>query len=190
MVLLLDNFDSFTYNLVDYFAQLDIDCNVVRNDVPIEKIKTMPIEAIVISPGPQTPSKAGCLMALINEYHNKIPILGICLGHQAIGEYFGMKLVKAPKPRHGKITSVRHGSDVIFNGIPLDFNVVQYNSLILEVPEVEELQIIASGNGDQVMAVRHKSLPIWGLQFHPEAALTEYGLQLLKNWLDYNKLGI
>ncbi len=150
----------------------------------------MPIEAIVISPGPQTPSKAGCLMALINEYHNKIPILGICLGHQAIGEYFGMKLVKAPKPRHGKITSVRHGSDVIFNGIPLDFNVVQYNSLILEVPEVEELQIIASGNGDQVMAVRHKSLPIWGLQFHPEAALTEYGLQLLKNWLDYNKLGI
>jgi anthranilate synthase/aminodeoxychorismate synthase-like glutamine amidotransferase len=190
VILLLDNFDSFTYNLVDYFAQLGVDCKVVRNDVSMKTIKKLSPDGIVISPGAEIPAKAGCLMEVINEYHNKIPILGICLGHQAIGEYFGMKLIKAPKPRHGKVTQVRHSEDAIFKGVPVEFQVVQYNSLILEPLRNEEIKIIALGNVDQIMAIKHKILPIWGLQFHPEAALTEHGLLLLKNWLDYNELGI
>jgi anthranilate synthase/aminodeoxychorismate synthase-like glutamine amidotransferase len=188
VILLLDNFDSFTYNLVDYFAQLDIDCHVVRNNIVFEEIIQLNPTGLVISPGPEVPKKAGCLMDVLAYFENKIPILGICLGHQAIGEHFGWELVKAPVPRHGKVTRITHTDDVLFNGIPTEFNAVQYNSLILNPGDLSLLNVIATGNGDQVMGIKHKILPIWGLQFHPEAALTEYGLIMLKNWLECNKL--
>jgi anthranilate synthase/aminodeoxychorismate synthase-like glutamine amidotransferase len=188
VILLLDNFDSFTYNLVDYFAQLDIDCHVVRNDVSIEEIKLLNPTGLVISPGPEIPKKAGNLMQVLAHFENKIPILGICLGHQAIGEYYGMELVKAPVPRHGKITKITHSDELVFKGIPKEFNAVQYNSLILKPVNTSVIKVIATGNGKQVMGIKHKILPILGLQFHPEAALTEYGLIMLKNWLDCNKL--
>lgn len=189
-VLLLDNFDSFTYNLVDYFLQLGINCEVVRNDVSVDVIKDLNPDALVISPGPEIPSKAGCLMEVLSIYVEKIPILGICLGHQAIGEYFAMDLIKAPHPRHGKVTSVSCLEDDIFKNIPENFNAVQYNSLTLDNRPNPNINIIATANNGQVMAIKHNYLPIWGLQFHPEAALTEHGLQMLKNWVDYNKLGV
>ncbi len=190
MILLLDNFDSFTFNLVDYFEQLNVEVHVVRNNVPLEEIKKNQIAGLVISPGPEIPKKAGCLMQVLAYYANKIPILGICLGHQAIGQYYGMQLKKAPVPRHGKITKIKHYNDVIFSQIPNEFGAVQYNSLILEESSKAQINIIATGIDKQIMAIKHKNLPIWGLQYHPEAALTEYGLLSLKNWVDYNKLGI
>lgn len=189
-VLLLDNFDSFTFNLVDYFLQLGINCDVVRNDVTLKDIKKLDPLALVISPGPEIPSKAGCLPQVLAEYIDKIPVLGICLGHQAIGEYYGMKLIKAKHPRHGKITSVSHNGNEIFKNISYQFNAVQYNSLILEHKTNSKIDIIATANNGQVMAIKHRDLPVWGLQFHPEAALTEHGLEMLKNWVDYNKLRV
>nr|WP_246203006.1 gamma-glutamyl-gamma-aminobutyrate hydrolase family protein [Fulvivirga lutimaris] len=170
--------------------QLGVKCDVVRNDSTIDDVKKLQPAALIISPGPQVPSKAGCLMEVLETFANKIPVLGICLGHQAIGEFYGMNLIKAPQPRHGKITSVNHSNDVIFNEIPEHFNAVQYNSLILENKYNTNINIIATANNGQIMAVKHNNLPIWGLQFHPEAALTEHGLQMLKNWVDYNKLGV
>ena len=184
MILLLDNFDSFTFNLVDYFAQLGIECEVIRNDVSIEKLRELPIRAIILSPGTGIPTTAGVLMEVVREYHNKVPMLGICLGHQAIGEYFGLNLIKAEHPRHGKITSVNIKENPIFKGLPNKINVVQYNSLILQENDSDQIEIIATSEYDHIMAIAHKSLPLWGLQFHPEAALTEYGLQMLKNWVD------
>ncbi len=189
-VLLLDNFDSFTFNLVDYFLQLGVKCDIVRNDVSINQINSLEPSALIISPGPEVPSKAGCLMNVLDEYIGKVPVLGICLGHQAIGEYYGMNLVKAPQPRHGKITSVSHLGDEIFKGVPSCFNAVQYNSLILDSKPNSNLNVIATANNGQIMALKHNKLPIWGLQFHPEAALTEHGLTILKNWVDYNKLEV
>ena len=190
MILLLDNFDSFTYNLVDYFAQLGIQCEVIRNDVSIEDLKTLPIEAIILSPGTGTPNTAGVLMDVVREYHDKVPMLGICLGHQAIGEFFGMKLIKAEHPRHGKITSINILKNPIFNKIPDQIKVVQYNSLILEDNENKSIEVISKSEYGHVMAIAHKTLPLWGLQFHPEAALTEYGLLMLKNWVDCAQLKI
>ncbi|MEQ8478409.1 aminodeoxychorismate/anthranilate synthase component II [Fulvivirga sp.] len=189
-VLLLDNFDSFTFNLVDYFLQLGVKCDVVRNNVGIDVIEDLKPTALIISPGPEIPLKAGCLMEVLSMYAEKIPILGICLGHQAIGEYYGMNLIKAPHPRHGKITSISHLEDDIFKNIPEIFNAVQYNSLILDNRPNANIDIIATANNGQVMAIKHNKLPVWGLQFHPEAALTEHGLRMLKNWVDYNKLGV
>lgn len=188
MILLLDNFDSFTYNLVDYFSQLNISCTVVRSDASLDYIKSIQPSAIILSPGPEIPAKSGCLMSVINFYHNKVPIVGICLGHQAIGEFFGMQLIKAPKPRHGKITKILVEKHSLFDGIPRELQVVQYNSLILEQKTETDLEVIAKSQNGQIMAITHRSLPIWGIQFHPEAALTEYGLQMLKNWIDCNNI--
>ncbi|QSE98579.1 anthranilate synthase component II [Fulvivirga lutea] len=184
MVLLLDNFDSFTFNLVDYFAQLGINCHVLRNDTPIGEISTLEIEAIILSPGPEIPTKAGVLLEVIDHYYNKVPILGICLGHQALGQFFGMNLIKAPKPRHGKITAIQLNKSSIFRGLPQAIKVVQYNSLILESGHSSDIDVIAISEYGHIMAIAHKSLPIWGLQFHPEAALTEYGIDILKNWVE------
>lgn len=188
MILLLDNFDSFTYNLVDYFEQLGVHVKVIRNDARLEDIISSQPKAIILSPGPQTPSKAGCLMEVIKHYHRQIPMLGICLGHQAIGEFFGMKLIKSPLPRHGKVAEIFCESVVLFSGIPDKIKVVQYNSLILENHDLDEIRIIARTKDNEVMGIQHESLPLTGVQFHPEAALTEYGLQIFKNWLDCNNL--
>lgn len=183
MVLLLDNYDSFTYNLVDYFAQLGVVCDVQRHDVDINKLTNKPYEGIVFSPGPKEPSKAGILMEVLDYYVGKVPILGICLGHQAIGLYYGADLVKATIPMHGKTSKICCKKHQCYEGIPKEHEVIRYNSLLVENIK-GPLEIIAETTTGEVMAIAHKELPIWGLQYHPEAALSEYGLETLKNWVD------
>lgn len=187
MVLLLDNFDSFTYNLADYLQQLGVECRVVNNRFPLQDIGELPLQGIVLSPGPETPEKAGCMPALISRYFNKIPILGICLGHQALGQFFGAKLEKAQKPMHGKISQIHCQDDYLFRGITPQIQVVRYHSLILNtLPDC--LSSIAETATGEIMAIKHTELPIRGLQFHPEAILTESGLGMLKNWLSFNNI--
>jgi anthranilate synthase component 2 len=186
VLLIIDNYDSFTYNLIDYFNQLGQECHVIRNDEPKENW-TLNIDGVVISPGPMIPQKAGHLMKMLDYYHDKKPIIGICLGHQAIGEYFGAKLIHAKKPMHGKVSKIKVEDDPLFKDIPKHFNVVRYHSLLLSnfISPLKELAITENGEN---MALKHESLPIWGIQYHPEAALTEFGLQVLKNWLHCAKL--
>lgn len=184
MLLLIDNYDSFTYNLKDYFGQLGQDCIVVRNDeMSLEEIKQLKFDRIVFSPGPQRPSDAGILMPLLQEFHTQYPILGICLGHQAIGEFFGAELVKSAYPMHGKVSEVVHNSQGILKNIPSPFKVCRYHSLELVSVENTLLEVLAVTNKNEVMAIKHRQLPLWGVQFHPEAILTQYGMVLLKNWL-------
>lgn len=184
MILFIDNFDSFTFNLVDYFKQLGCTCKVVRNNVPLEEIKKHTYHALVLGPGPEIPSKSGILMEAIDYYHDKLPILGVCLGHQALGEYFGATLAKGIRPMHGKISRIHTRGKLLFHKVPEQINVVRYNSLIVKnIPAV--LKETAWTDEGENMAFRHIKLPIAGVQFHPEAALTEYGIQLLQNWLDY-----
>jgi anthranilate synthase/aminodeoxychorismate synthase-like glutamine amidotransferase len=182
MLLLLDNFDSFTYNLVDYFGQVGVQAKVVRNDVPLEDIKQLPVSAVVLSPGPGVPNKAGVLMDVIAYYHKRVPMLGICLGHQALGEFFGAKLEKGIKPMHGKVSEIICEHDPIFKGLPKQMPVVRYHSLVLqEVPN--SIMPLAHTAAGELMAFKHINLPLYALQFHPEAALTTYGLQMLQNWV-------
>lgn len=189
MILLLDNYDSFTYNLVDYIQQLGVACKVYRNDHNFDEITANDYTGVVLSPGPEVPKKSGQLMKVLEYYHEKLPVLGICLGHQAIGEFFGEELFKAQKPMHGKICSIKVDDDPLFRLLPEQFSVVRYNSLIISDISTQ-LQVIARSESEEVMAIRHKQLPIWGVQFHPEAAMTEHGLKILKNWLDYNNITV
>ncbi|MGV3540528.1 MAG: anthranilate synthase component II [Rufibacter sp.] len=183
MLLLLDNFDSFTYNLYDYFRQLGAEVEVRRNDVPLEELQELPLQGIVLSPGPGTPEKAGVMPTVIGHYHAQLPMLGICLGHQALGQFFGAKVVKAIKPMHGKISHIRCAEDPIFDQMPQTVQVVRYHSLVLqETPET--IVPLAQTQEGELMAFKHHALPLYALQFHPEAALTQYGLQMLKNWLN------
>lgn len=182
MILLLDNFDSFTYNLVHYFGQLGVDCAVFRNNESLDVITAQEYDAVVLSPGPESPQKAGNLMEVLRYYQNKLPILGICLGHQAIGELFGAELVKAQRPMHGKVSEIAHIEDDLFKGIPDRFKVVRYHSLILKkLPPC--IKATSTTDLGEVMSITHTSLPICGLQFHPEAIMTEFGLNLLSNWI-------
>ncbi|MFC6996820.1 anthranilate synthase component II [Rufibacter roseus] len=183
MLLLLDNFDSFTYNLYDYFRQLGVAVEVRRNNVPIEELEAMPLSGIVLSPGPGTPEKAGVMPAVIERYHQKLPILGICLGHQALGQFFGGQVAKALKPMHGKISEITCSPDPIFNGLPLNMQVVRYHSLILKECPTSLIPLAQTAEGE-LMAFRHAQWPLYALQFHPEAALTEYGLAMLNNWVN------
>lgn len=187
MVLLLDNYDSFTYNLVDYFAQLGVICDVQRNDVDINKIICKSYEGIIFSPGPEEPSSAGIMTKLLAYYAGNLPILGICLGHQAIGQYFGAKLVKANKPMHGKISKIFCEEHQLYDEIPREHEVIRYNSLLIENIKAP-LYTIAKTSAGEVMAIAHEKLPIWGVQYHPEAALSEHGLATLKNWVDTLKV--
>lgn len=187
MILLVDNYDSFTYNLADYFAQIGAPCHVVKNDINLSSVPFAQYNGIVISPGPGKPEGAGITNAIIKQFSKKIPILGICLGHQAIGMYFGASLQKASKPMHGKISSVVCKEDYLFEGLPRTVEVVRYHSLVLsDVPE--SLEAIASTTTGEVMALRHKDRPLRGLQFHPEAALTLHGMTMLKNWVKFNNV--
>lgn len=182
MVLVIDNFDSFTYNLVDYLHQLHQEVIVLRNDVPLSVIQAQKFDSILLSPGPCTPAQSGILMRVIETYYLHKPILGICLGHQALGEFFGWPLTKAIQPMHGKSSPIYHTMDPLFSEIPSPFPAMRYHSLILKESINNELKVIATSNNGEIMAMRHQELPIVGLQFHPESILTYDGLKLLNNW--------
>lgn len=182
--LLIDNYDSFTHMLADYIRQCDVLCDVVRNDDDrlTNAYFINNYNALVLSPGPQTPKHAGHMMALIHQYHQTKPMLGVCLGHQAIGEYFGALLQKAILPRHGKVDLAQHQNHPLFNDISQNFEVTRYHSLILNNIK-PPLQIIAHTQNSEVMALTHNTLPIIGIQFHPESCLTKHGLTLIKNFV-------
>jgi len=182
VILLLDNFDSYTYNLLDYFGQLGIASHVVRNDIDLTEIEKLDFDAIVLSPGPGIPRKAGNLMAVIERYHQTKPMLGICLGHQALGEFFGATLQKAIRPMHGKISQIFCEKDSIFENLPGQMPVVRYHSLVLDVQNTALIPLATTAD-QELMAFRHQTLPLYALQFHPEAILTTYGLDMLRNWV-------
>ncbi len=180
MILLVDNFDSFTYNLADYLAQLQLNVSVKRNLAPDDELFSEEYDAVVLSPGPGVPERSGKLLQIIDYYSGKKPILGICLGHQAIAVHFLGVTAKSKKPMHGKTSIVHHDGDALFHNIPKSFRVVRYHSLICQhLPE--QLEVIAKTD-DEIMAFRHKNLPVYGMQFHPEAYLTDFGLNILNNW--------
>jgi anthranilate synthase/aminodeoxychorismate synthase-like glutamine amidotransferase len=183
MILLVDNFDSFTYNLVDYFEQIGEACHIVRNDIPPEALPDIAFTKVVLSPGPGNPDQAGYLLDYIRFFESKIPILGICLGHQALAQYFGAKVEKAIKPMHGKLSVVHKTQDhPIFAGMPVHWNVVRYHSLVVKNYEPTDLLALAHTNENELMIFEHKHLPICGIQYHPEAVLTEFGIEILSNW--------
>jgi para-aminobenzoate synthetase component 2 len=187
MILLIDNYDSFTYNLVDYIEQLNIACEVLQNDNPdILSLDLSRFEAVILSPGPGTPENSGFLMPFIEKYINDIPILGICLGHQALGQFFGMKLIKNTKPVHGKISLVNHNEKGPFQGLKNPMTACRYHSLVLVNDENSEIRITATADEEEIMAIEHISLPVYGIQFHPEAILTLEGKELLWNWIQQN----
>ena len=185
MLLMIDNYDSFTYNLVQYFAELGEEVKVFRNDeITVEEIAKINPARICISPGPCSPSEAGISVATIQRYAGKIPILGVCLGHQAIGEAFGGKIVRAQKVMHGKTDDIHHNGVGVFRNLPNPFKVTRYHSLAIEkgsLPAV--LEITATSSDGEIMGVRHKELAVEGVQFHPESILSEHGHALLKNFL-------
>lgn len=187
MILILDNFDSFTFNLEDYFNQLNVETIVIRNDQPLNEIIRYNYQGIVISPGPGVPSDSGGISDVIAYYVNQLPILGVCLGHQALGDYFGARIIKAEKPMHGKVSEIILDNDYLFHNLPDRIDVVRYHSLVLsDLPR--DMESIAISENGEIMAIRHKAMNIRGLQFHPEAILTRFGINILKNWVTYNKI--
>ncbi|MBI2429272.1 MAG: aminodeoxychorismate/anthranilate synthase component II [Ignavibacteriales bacterium] len=185
MILVIDNYDSFTYNLVQYLGEMNVELNVVRNDkITIEEIRKLKPEAIVISPGPCTPKEAGISVPLIQELHKEIPILGVCLGHQSIGEAFGGNVVKAPSVVHGKTSEVLHEGKGIFKSIPSKFKATRYHSLVIEPKSLpDSLDVTAKTADGVIMGVQHKQYPVFGVQFHPESIATEHGKVLLRNFV-------
>jgi anthranilate synthase component 2 len=190
MLLMIDNYDSFTYNLVQYLAELGEDVRVVRNDaLSIDEIARLAPERIVISPGPGTPDQAGVTLQLIEKLGGRIPILGVCLGHQSIGQVFGGKVIRAQKIMHGKTSMIHHTSKGVFAGLPNPFEATRYHSLVVEKSSLPtSLEVTAwtqndDGSLDEIMGLRHRTLPIEGVQFHPESILTQHGHDLLRNFL-------
>lgn len=186
MILIIDNYDSFTYNLVQYLGEMNVELNIVRNDkITLEEIRKMHPEAIVISPGPCTPKEAGVSVPLIKEFYKDIPILGVCLGHQSIGEAFGGDVVKAPSVVHGKTSEVQHEGKGIFKSIPNRFLATRYHSLVIEPTTMpSELEVTAKTQDGVVMGVQHRQYPIFGVQFHPESIATQHGKVLLRNFVE------
>lgn len=187
MILMVDNYDSFTYNLYQFLMELNEDVLVKRNDeVTIEEIRELNPEIIVISPGPSTPQKAGISLEIIDKFKTQIPILGICLGHQSIGYYFGMNIIRGKEPIHGKVTKIKHFNKGVFKNLKNPINVTRYHSLIVENKNLnKDIEITALTDDEVIMGLRHKKYKIEGVQFHPEAILTEFGHQMLKNFLDF-----
>jgi anthranilate synthase component II len=185
VILLLDNYDSFTYNLAQYLGELGCQVEVHRNDrISVEQIAQRKPERIVISPGPCTPQEAGISVEMIQKLAGKIPILGVCLGHQAIGAAFGGKIIRAPKLFHGKTSQIRHDGSGVFRGLPNPFTATRYHSLIVERKSLPaDLQVTAETDDDIIMGLQHRQYPLMGVQFHPESVLTDSGKQLLKNFL-------
>ncbi len=185
MILFIDNYDSFTYNLVQYLGEMHPEMKVYRNDaLTIPEIERINPDYIVISPGPCTPREAGISVEVIKQLGHKYPILGVCLGHQSIGYAFGGDIVRAERIMHGKISEIYHNNDPLFRGIPSPFEATRYHSLLIKRDTCPKgLNIIAETKEGEIMAVAHQELPIWGVQFHPESILTEYGKILLQNFL-------
>ncbi len=183
MLLLIDNFDSFSHILADLIKQTGEKLHVVRNDVSLDELAQIDFYGLILSPGPGRPESSGNLMQIFERYYAKVPVLGVCLGHQAIGEFFGAKLVKSPIPVHGKVFPVKKTKPHFFtDSLPDQFNVTRYHSLQLEdLPD--SLEVILETENGEIMAMAHKELPILGIQYHPEAHLTEYGLELVKEWV-------
>lgn len=191
MLLMIDNYDSFTYNLVQYFGELGEEIEVFRNDkISTPEIEKLNPEMLVISPGPGTPKDAGVSLDMINHFKGKIPILGVCLGHQCVGEVFGGKIVSAPRLMHGKTSFIHHDGKDIFQGLSNPFEATRYHSLIIEKKSIPDcLEITAWTDENEIMGVRHKSYLVIGVQFHPESILTKEGKQLLKNFLNLSQKG-
>jgi anthranilate synthase component II len=185
MLLMIDNYDSFTYNLVQYFGELGQDVRVHRNDeITLEQIRAMKPEKIVISPGPCTPNEAGISVPLIHEFAGKIPLLGVCLGHQSIGQAFGGRIIKAKTLMHGKTSMIHHKNIGVFKDLPNPYTATRYHSLVIERETIPDcLEITAWTDDGEIMGVKHKTLAVEGVQFHPESILTEYGHELLDNFL-------
>lgn len=190
-LLMVDNYDSFTYNLVQYFGELGADVQVVRNDeIPVEAIDDIAPDKIVLSPGPCTPTEAGISIPTLLRFAGKIPILGVCLGHQSIGQAFGGKIIRAKEIMHGKISLVHHNGTGVFTGLPSPFEATRYHSLVIEQASIPDcLEITAwtetpDGKLDEIMGVKHKTLPVEGVQFHPESILTQHGHDMLRNFLE------
>jgi anthranilate synthase/aminodeoxychorismate synthase-like glutamine amidotransferase len=186
MILLIDNYDSFTFNLVHFFGDLGAECLVRRNDTltPDEALALQP-EAIVLSPGPCTPNEAGICLDLVLAAAGKVPLLGVCLGHQAIGQAFGGKVVRAPELVHGKTSEIFHDNTDVFEGLPKPFTATRYHSLIVQRSSLPDVLVPTAQTADEIiMGLRHASLPIYGVQFHPESIATSHGHEILKNFLD------
>lgn len=191
---MIDNYDSFTYNLVQYLGELGQDVKVFRNDaIDIETIESLSPDHIVISPGPCTPNEAGISMQVIENFKDRIPVLGVCLGHQSIGQVFGGKIIHASQIMHGKTSDIHHDGKDVFRGFDNPFTATRYHSLVIDQDTLPDcLEITAwtqneDGSMDEIMGVKHRELPISGVQFHPESILTSYGHELLQNFLDQNK---
>ena len=186
MILLIDNYDSFTYNLVQYLEEMRAQVEVYRNDaITVEGMARLRPEAIVISPGPKTPDEAGVSVAAVRAFSGRIPILGVCLGHQAIGRAFGGRVIRARTLMHGKTSQIVHDGRTIFRGIRSPLEATRYHSLVLDPVRIpEELEVSATADGDVVMGLRHRKDPTEGVQFHPESVLTIEGKRLLKNFLE------
>jgi anthranilate synthase/aminodeoxychorismate synthase-like glutamine amidotransferase len=186
MLLLIDNYDSFTYNLAQYFGELGAEVRVVRNDaLTVDDVAELQPRRIVVSPGPCTPNEAGISLSLIEQLAGKIPIFGVCLGHQAIGQAFGGQVVRAPKVMHGKTSPILHDGAGLFASIPSPMQATRYHSLVVEPSTLPpSLRVTARTAEGEIMALQHVNLPVWGVQFHPESILTTDGKQLLRNFLE------
>ncbi|WP_392536817.1 anthranilate synthase component II [Legionella sp. 227] len=186
MLLIIDNYDSFTYNLVQYFQCLDQEVLVYTHDqINISQIKDLAPDHLVISPGPKAPNDAGISMEAIRTFYQTIPVLGICLGHQSIAQVFGGQIIPAPEIMHGRTSTIEHNQSGIFKNIPNHFKATRYHSLAVEKDSLPECLSIDAWANDTIMAISHRQYPVFGLQFHPEAILSQYGLQLLENFLQY-----
>lgn len=184
MLLLIDNYDSFTYNLRDYFIRLGEDVLLVKNDhITSETLKDFSFDKVVISPGPNTPSESGNLMSLLPLICGKYPVLGVCLGHQALGQYYGAELKLALRPMHGKVSSIRHNEKGIYEGIVNPLSVCRYHSLIIDNKNAQSLVTTARTEEGECMSFVHEVDPSTGIQYHPEAILTDFGIEILGNWL-------
>jgi anthranilate synthase component II len=186
MLLMIDNYDSFTFNLVQYFGELGEEVHTVRNDqIDVAGMAALKPARIVFSPGPCTPAEAGVCVEAIRHFAGRVPMLGVCLGHQAIGAALGGKIVRAGVPMHGKTSTVEHDAQGVFKALPQNFTVVRYHSLVIERASLPaDLLVTATSNDGEIMGVRHKTLPIEGVQFHPESILSEHGHAMLRNFLD------
>ncbi len=192
MLLMIDNYDSFTYNLVQYFGELGEDIRVFRNDkISIAEIETLRPERIVISPGPCSPEEAGISVAAIRHFAGRIPILGVCLGHQSIGAAFGGNVIRSAYLMHGKTSPIHHDGRELFKGLPNPFEATRYHSLIVERSTLPaSLEMTAWVEEGEIMGLRHRELPVWGVQFHPESILTVGGMDILRNFLEMTKLNM